>query len=170
MFLTGCEHIIQDNEILVSKTDLKGRITYANTTFLKFSGYSKRQVMGAPHNIVRHPHMPKYVFKLLWDTLAEKKEVFAYILNRSANGDHYWVFAHVTPSRDSADRIVGYHSNRRSINRKVVDTVIAPLYDGLLRAEQRHSNPNEGMAASAKMMADTLTGMGKSYDEFIFSL
>jgi PAS domain S-box-containing protein len=168
--VTGVERILLADEIIVSKTDLKGRITYANDVFYRLSGLTPRQVIGSPHNIIRHPIMPRCVFKLLWETVAVGREIFAYVNNRAVNGDHYWVFAHVTASRDESGQIVGYHSSRRSVERRVVDGVIVPLYDQLRREEQRHASPKDGMAASMKTMTETLAGMGKSYDEFIFSL
>jgi PAS domain S-box-containing protein len=96
--LTGVERTFVENEIIVSKTDLKGRITYANDVFIKLAGFTETELLGQPHSIIRHPEMPRCVFKLLWDTIAEGGEIFAYVVNRSKNGDHYWVFAHVTPT------------------------------------------------------------------------
>jgi len=168
--LSGLERILGDDDLIVSKTDLKGKITYANENFLRFAGYPLRQILGAPHNIVRHPDMPRCVFKLLWDTLGQGKEIFAYVVNRAANGDHYWVLAHVTTSRDLEGRTIGYHSNRRSVDRRALDGVIIPLYRQLLDEEARHANPKDGMTASHALLTDTLARMGKTYDEFIFSL
>ena len=95
---TGIERTFGEDEIIVSKTDLKGRITYANQVFLRIPGYTEKEVLGQPHNIIRHPDMPRCVFKLLWDTLEARREIFAYVINMACNGDHYWVFAHVTPT------------------------------------------------------------------------
>jgi len=78
---TGMERRFEEDEIIVSKTDLKGRITYANQVFLRVAGYSEKEVLGQPHNLIRHPDMPRCVFKLLWDTLEAKREIFAYVLN-----------------------------------------------------------------------------------------
>ncbi|MBT3307547.1 MAG: PAS domain S-box protein [Alphaproteobacteria bacterium] len=82
--LTGVERFFEDDEIIVSKTDLKGRVTYANRVFLRLAGYTEQEVLGQPHSIIRHPEMPRCVFKLLWDTLEDGKEIFAYVINRSA--------------------------------------------------------------------------------------
>lgn len=168
--LTGIERFFDKNEIIVSKTDTKGHITYANQTFLKIAGYVESEVMGAPHSILRHPDMPRCVFKLLWDTLADKKELFAYVVNRTKNGDHYWVFAHVTPSYDAKGAIDGYHSNRRVPDKKIVDTVINPLYRTLREEENRHPNRKDGMMSAYNMLGATLQKKGVGYDEFIFSL
>jgi PAS domain S-box-containing protein len=110
---TGVENLLGEEELIVSKTDLKGRITYANDVFIRMAKYSYAELMGAPHSLIRHPDMPRSVFKLLWDTLQAKQEIFAYVVNLAKDGSHYWVFAHVTPTFDERGTIVGYHSNRR---------------------------------------------------------
>ena len=92
------ESPFDENEIIVSKTDTRGRITYANDVFSRVSRFGVAELLGAPHSIIRHPDMPRCVFKLLWDTIQAKQEIFAYVVNMAKNGDHYWVFAHVTPS------------------------------------------------------------------------
>lgn len=168
--LTGTERTFNKDEIIVSKTDLKGRITYANRTFLKIAGYEERDVIGAPHSLIRHPDMPRCVFKLLWDTLEAKKEIFAYVINRSANGDHYWVFAHVTPSFDGEGNITGYHSNRRVADKRVLDQTIIPLYRALLEIENKKDNRKEGMNDGVSHLADLLKQKGVGYDELVFSL
>jgi PAS domain S-box-containing protein len=121
--LSGRERTFGEDEIIVTKTDPKGRITYANDVFLRVAGYTEAEVLGKAHNLVRHPEMPRCVFKYLWDTIASGEEVFAYVLNRARNGDHYWVFAHVTPTFDQHNRIVAYHSNRRSPSREAVGMI-----------------------------------------------
>ena len=100
--VTGTERFFQPDEIIVSKTDLKGAITYANRLFLSLADYTEQEVLDAPHSIVRHPEMPRCIFKLLWGTIQSGNEIFAYVMNRSKNGDHYWVLAHVTPSYDAS--------------------------------------------------------------------
>ena len=121
MNLRGNEKSMEADDIIVSKTDLKGRITYANQTFLSIAEYSLAEVMGAPHSIVRNEAMPRCVFQLLWERLQNGNEVFAYVVNSTKGGDHYWVLAHVTPSRDHEGNIVGYHSNRRKPSPGAVD-------------------------------------------------
>ena len=78
---TGIENILGEEELIVSKTDLKGRITYANDIFIRMAKYSWKELVGAPHSLVRHPDMPRCVFRLLWDTLQAKQEIFAYVVN-----------------------------------------------------------------------------------------
>lgn len=168
--LTGVELTFGQEEIIVSKTDLKGNITYANEVFLRLAGYTEDEVMYQPHSLIRHPDMPRAVFKLLWDTLATGKEIFAYVVNKAKNGDHYWVLAHVTPSYDSGGEIIGYHSNRRVPDPNTVQTVIAPLYKQLLDIENSHENRKEGMNAAFAALVSLLEEKGVGYDELIFSL
>jgi len=168
--LTGVERFFDDNELIVSKTDLKGKLTYVNDVFLRLADYTEKECIGAPHSKIRNPEMPRCIFKLLWDTIQDGKEIFAYVVNRSGNGDHYWVLAHVTPSRDASGSIVGYHSNRRTPNREILDGTIIPLYKQLLAEEQRHPNSKDGMEASMKMISDLLEQKGVGYGEFIAGL
>lgn len=166
---TGRARTFGENEIIVSKTDLKGRITYANDVFLKVADFTEPEVIGQPHSIVRHPDMPRAVFKLLWDVVEAKREIFAYVKNMAKNGDHYWVFAHVTPSLNSRGEIIGYHSNRRSPTDAQV-TAIEPIYQALLAEEKRHANAKDGLAASMRLLQDTIAKTGMPYEEFIFTV
>ncbi len=168
--LTGVERTFGEDEIIVSKTDLKGKLIYANHVFVEISGYTEDQIIGKPHNMIRHPDMPRCIFKLLWDTIGDGRELFAYVMNRCKNGDHYWVLAHVTPSFASGGEIIGYHSNRRVPNRDVLDRTIIPLYKKLKAEENSHSSPKDGLEASMKMLLGVVEGSGMPYEEFIFSL
>lgn len=165
--LTGVERFFADDEIIVSKIDLKGRITYCNRIFMKIAGYTEQECLGQPHSIIRHPDMPRSVFKLLWDTIQIGEEIFAYVINRCKNGDYYWVYAHVTPSFDKDGQISGYHSNRRVPDKAIVDEAIAPLYKQLVEEEQRHANRKDGMAASGQMIEAMLAEQSVAYNEFI---
>jgi len=167
--LTGVERFFDEDELIASKTDTKGRVTYANDVFLRLAGYTEKEIMGQPHSIIRHPDMPRCVFKLLWDTISTGQEIFAYVVNRSKNGDHYWVLAHVTATMDRSGTIIGYHSSRRVPNRLALEQV-KPLYAQLMDEEARHANGKEAMAASTQMLLDTLSGMGVGYGELIYAL
>lgn len=166
---TGAERFFGEEEIIVSKTNLKGIITYANQVFLKISGYSEEELLGQNHNIIRHPSMPRCVFKLLWDTLEAKREVFAYVVNMSKGGDHYWVHAHVTPTFGADGRVLGYHSNRRVPERDAV-AAATDLYAALLAEEQKYPDWREGMTAGGRMLGGLLASKNMEYDEFFFSL
>lgn len=166
---TGREVFFGENELIVSKTDLRGRITYANQVFLRVAEYSEEEVLGQPHNMIRCPDMPRCVFKLLWDTIESGKEIFAYVVNMTKRGDHYWVFAHVTPTFDVNGKITGYHSNRRVPNRKSVETM-KELYKMLLAEEARHADAKLGMLAAYDLLVKILGDKRVEYGEFVFSV
>ncbi len=164
------EHFFSDNDIIVSKTNLKGHITYANDVFLNISGYREDEILGMPHSIIRHPDMPRAIFKLMWNTIQEGREIFAYSKNRTKDGGFYWVLAHVTPSHDRQGNIQGFHSNRRVPDRDIVMEKITPLYATLCAAENRHANARKGLAASWRLLNTYLNDLGIAYDEFIHTL
>jgi len=166
---TQQELFFGEDELIVSKTDTSGRITYANDVFLRMAQISEAQALGAAHSVIRHPDMPRAVFKLLWDTLAKGEEIFAYVKNLAANGDYYWVLAHVTPSYDADHVLTGYHSNRRVPTREAVPT-ISGLYEQLLAIEGQAANRKQGMENATAALIDLLNGKGTSYAEFVFSL
>ncbi len=170
MALTGVERFFDEDEIIVSKTDLKGRVKYANKIFLEIAGFSEREVLEQPHAIIRHPDMPRCVFKLLWDTIQDGQEIFAYVINRSKNGDHYWVHAHVTPSFDPSGKIIAYHSTRRVPARAIVENAIIPLYQALKAEEEKYGNRKEGMLKSGEMVATHLKQQAMEYDEWVAKL
>jgi PAS domain S-box-containing protein len=160
----GKERTFADHDIIVSKTDTRGIITYANDIFLKIADYTYDEVINKPHNIIRHPDMPKAVFKLLWDRLKAEQEIFAYVINRTKYGDYYWVFAHVTPTFDAQNKVIGYHSNRRSPKRKAVETIDS------LYAQLRTLEASEGIERSFAALHEQFHSKNTSYDEFILSL
>jgi PAS domain S-box-containing protein len=165
----GVERFFGDDEIIVSKTDLQGKITYANDVFIRVSGYEEAELIGAPHSLIRHPEMPRAVFKLLWDTLAGGHEIFAYVNNMARTGDNYWVLAHVTPSFDRDGAIIGYHSNRRVPDPDKVAKV-KPLYAALLAAERQHADRRDGLVASVALLEGILAQAGLRYDEWVWTL
>ena len=167
--LTGVERRFGEQEILVSKTDLAGRVTYANRVFLRIAGYDEDEILGQAHSIIRHPDMPRCVFHFLWERIEAGHEVFAYVVNRASNGDHYWVLAHVTPTFNADGRIVGYHSNRRCPERAAIDAV-AKIYAALRAEEEQHDSRKAAIAAGRELLDRTLADAGVTYDEFVFSL
>ena len=152
------------DDFIVSKTDTKGRITYCNEIFMDMAKMPESELLGKPHNIIRHPDMPKVVFKLLWDYIQNGKEIFAYVKNMSADGSFYWVYANVTPSYDRNNNIIGYYSVRIKPSQKALK-IIKPLYEKLKSLET-----GGGMAASEAYLNDLLNEKGVTYDEFIVSI
>ncbi len=110
--VTGKEIELRENQLLISRTDPHGRIEYVNAEFAEISGFSEDELIGQPHNIVRHPDMPAAVFADLWSDLRAGRPWVGIIQNRCKNGDSYWVEAHVSPICEE-DRIVAYLSTRR---------------------------------------------------------
>ena len=158
------EIFMQENDFIVSKTDTKGRITYGNEVFIKMSGYSEKELLGAPHSILRHKDMPKVVFKLLWNQIKANKPINAYVKNLTKQGDFYWVFANVTASINQKQNILGYYSVRRKPSKKALETVEG-LYKNLLEIER-----NQGLDQSEKALKDILNKAGVGYDEFVLNL
>lgn len=135
---------------------------------MRIAGYEEEEIIGKPHNIIRHPDMPKSVFKLLWDRIKEGHEIFAYVINMSKNGDHYWVLAHVTPTFDESSKITGFHSNHRVPRREAIE-FISGIYKKLSEEEARHDTPKKATEAAFQMLNNILKDKGITYDEFIFS-
>jgi len=121
---------------IVSETDAKGKITYCNDYFMEVSGYNEEELIGKAHNIVRHPDMPKVVFKLLWETISAGKNINALIKNLAKDGRYYWIFTEFEIRKNTATgEIIGYHAARKSISKHVIE-VIADLYAELLEIEK----------------------------------
>jgi PAS domain S-box-containing protein len=162
------ERIMADNEVIISKTDKKGKITYGNRTFQDYSGFTEVDFLGIQHNIVRHPDMPRAVFKLLWDEVQAGREVFAFVKNLCKDGSFYWVFANVTPSYDLQNNIVGYFSVRRKPNRQALPQV-ANLYQKMLNAEHQ-AGSRDAVQASTQILRDALCSAGLSYGKWVLNL
>ena len=105
---------------LISTTDLKGIITYCNDAFVEVSGYDSQELLGAPHNLVRHPDVPSAVFAHRWQPLKSGEPWMGIVKNRRKNGDHYWVNAYVTPILDEQGKVSGYESVRTRPEREQI--------------------------------------------------
>ncbi|MCC6535372.1 MAG: PAS domain-containing protein, partial [Burkholderiales bacterium] len=122
--ITQQEWVLRDGTTIVSKTDLKGRISYVNDDFIEASGYTEAELMGEPHNLVRHPDMPEEAFSDLWVTLKQGKPWTGLVKNRRKNGDYYWVMANATPMLEGGS-VVGYMSVRSKPERAQVEAAEA---------------------------------------------
>ena len=165
---TSVEKVMREDDFIVSMTDTKGRITYGNRIFIEFSGYSEKELLGTQHNIIRHPDMPRAVFKLLWDKIQNKEECFAYVKNMAKDGSFYWVFTNVTPTFDLSGNITGYLSVRRKPKQSGIQTVTG-LYAAMLEAERR-AGPANAIATSSKILTDLLKEKSLSYDELVLAI
>jgi PAS domain S-box-containing protein len=165
---TNHEIIMDDNDFIVSKTDLKGRITYANRVFMSIAGYTESELLNVQHNIIRHPDMPRGVFRLLWNMIEAGQECFAYVKNMAKNGDFYWVYANVTVDYDSHGKPIGYFSVRRKPSRQGIEAITG-VYQEMMRIEQQ-AGPREAPDASIQWLVDLLESKGTTYEEFIHTL
>lgn len=165
---TQVERILADDAFIISKTDIKGKIIYGNRTFNDYSGFSEKEYLGVQHNIVRHPDMPRAVFKLLWDEVQAGREVFAFVKNLCKDGSFYWVFANVTPSYDMNGNLIGYFSVRRKPNRQTLP-LVANLYQQMLNAE-RQAGTRDAIQASTDILLAALTSANSSYENWVLKL
>ncbi|MBT4030685.1 MAG: PAS domain-containing protein [Campylobacteraceae bacterium] len=160
------EKILIDEEIqldpkryIVSETDEKGRITFCNDYFIEICGYSKEELIGSPHNIIRHPDMPKVVFKLLWETIKQGKNINAVVKNRAKDGRYYWIFTEFESRRDvDTNEIIGYTASRKTISKHIIE-VIANLYSKLLVIEE-----TQGIEESEKYLIEFLREQGEDIE------
>ncbi|WP_458700729.1 PAS domain-containing protein [Sulfurospirillum sp. 1307] len=128
--MAGSEKILDDTALLVSETDKSGKIIYANDLFLDMSEFPLEELIGKPHNIVRHPDMPKSAFKELWETVKSGKVWEGFVKNKTKNGNYYWVFATVFPfGKDH------YLSVRKMASREEIEKY-EKLYQKMRKAER----------------------------------
>ncbi len=170
MATSGREIFFDKDDLIVSKTNLKGHLTYMNHTFLEVAGYTEAELIGKPHNAIRHSDMPRCVFKLLWDKLQSGSEIFAYVINVTKSGNYYWVIAHVTPSYGGNGEVVGYHSTRRVPDSRIIKEIIIPLYRDLKATEESIGNRKDGLAASYEQLMGILSEKELEYEEFVAQL
>ncbi|MDD5359685.1 MAG: PAS domain-containing protein [Sulfurovaceae bacterium] len=130
------EYYFKDG-LIISSTDLKGIVTYANRTFCEISGYSKEELIGSNHNIIRHPDMPKAAFEDLWDTISLGRDWEGVVKNLRKDGRYYWVYTFITPIKNG-DSIVGYSATRRPTKKDELEKAIA-IYSDLLAKELSES-------------------------------
>ncbi|BAE52358.1 methyl-accepting chemotaxis protein [Paramagnetospirillum magneticum] len=149
--ITNHEIELPEGTILVSKTDLGGRITFVNQAFIEISGYTEEELIGAPHNLVRHPHMPPVAFADLWNTIKAGKPWEGIVKNRAKNGDHYWVRANATPEMEGG-QITGYISIRTAPTRAQVEAA-EHLYEQVRSGKARNIKVEEGRVLSTTAAA-----------------
>jgi PAS domain S-box-containing protein len=150
---------------IMSKTDLYGTIEYANEVFVDVCGYEDYELMAQPHNIVRHPDMPKVVFKVLWENIQKGNQFHGIVKNLAKSGRYYWVITNFEYSRDENGNIVNYIARRKAVPQDVITKHIEPLYKKLLQIEQA-----SGVDASEKYLIGFLEEEGLSYVELITKL
>lgn len=160
---------LSDDEFIVSKTDPEGRLTYANRVFMEIASYSEPEILGKQHNVIRHPDMPRGVFRLLWNTIKQEKEFFGFVKNLCADGRYYWVFANVTPDYDRQGNLIGYLSVRRKPPETAIDAII-PIYTEMLKIEHNSSSKKTAPDESIAYLESKLKATHASYQDFVLSL
>ena len=158
---TGNEIKLDPKRYIVSKTDLSGKIMYANEYFTEVSGYSEYQLIGTPHNILRHPDMPKVIFYLMWKRLKNGENMIAVVKNLAKNGDHYWVTTGFDIKHNRMGNVRHYIAFRQAAPKHVIKE-IEPLYTKLLRIEKER-----GFPASIDYFNLFLKEKNMDYDQFI---
>lgn len=158
--INGQEVLFDEHNLIVSMTDAKGKITYVNNIFCQIAGYSRNELIGAPHNIVRHPDMPRVIFKLLWDTVLSGKPVRVFVKNRTKDGNYYWVKAYVAPIIEKGE-IVRITSYKKQIS-SFVKQEITKLYKVLQEHEKSHS-----LNETFEFMLRYLKDRNLTYEQFI---
>ena len=144
---------VNSKKEILSETDPAGKTTYANAYFVELSGYPEEELMGKPHNIVRHPDMPKTVFKLLWDNLRAGRAYKAIVKNRRKDGKYYWVYSEYKPLYNDMKKIRGYRSHRWPVPKKALEEV-ETLYKKLLDLEETKSQKEAEMFLELKLHND----------------
>ena len=146
--VTNDEYVLPDGEVIISRTDIKGRVTYVNESFVQSSGFSREEAMGKAHNIVRHPDMPPVAFEDLWNTIKEGQPWSALVKNRRKDGGFYWVRANVTPMVENG-QISGYMSVRTKPGRAEVAA-----------AEELYRKMREGQALGIMLKGGEIRRLG----------
>lgn len=149
-------------KVILSKTDPKGFILYANEAFIDISGYDEYELIGQSHNIIRHPDMPKVIFKVLWDTIKNGENIHAIVKNMSKSGRYYWVITDFKTIYDNDKNITAYFATRKSIPQEILTKYIIPLYSKLLHIEEA-----SGVDASEAYLTGFLEERNKTYTEYI---
>lgn len=153
---------LDPSKYIVSKTDTRGVIQYANDYFIEVCGYTEDELIGSPHNIIRHPDMPKIMFKIMWERIQKGKDVKVLVKNLAKDGRFYWVTTKFEPNLDPiTNEIVSHTAFRKAVDKKAVDKII-PIYHELLKIEKKSD-----MEASERYLKIYLENLELSYDQFI---
>jgi len=158
------EIVFSKKKFIVSKTDTQGNILFINKNFCDISGYSEEELIGSPHNVLRHPDMPKAIFFLVWNSLLSGREVSGVVKNLAKSGEYYWVIADFSIKRDDQGQIKSFTAFRRAAPNQVIEH-IEELYTTMLNIEKKH-----GMEGSLSYLEAYLEEHEMSYDTFLGNL
>ncbi|CEN32944.1 PAS sensor protein [Capnocytophaga canimorsus] len=159
------EVVWDKSQTIMSSTDRFGNITNVNQAFVDVSEYDAVELIGKPHNIIRHPDMPKIVFKVLWDNILAGRNFHAIIKNLTKTGKYYWVITDFVTQRNILGEVIGIEAKRRSVEQRVIDEHIAPLYQTLLKLEKLG-----GMELSSRYFKGFLDRQKKNYPDYVMDI
>jgi PAS domain-containing protein len=150
--LTGKERQVKISEIISTRTDPQGLIAFANAAFLQVTGFTSDEVLGKPHNIVRHPDVPRCIYSVLWQSLRDGETFFGVTKNHTKSGDHYWTFGYFHPDiKIGSSEVVGYRSTRKGFH----DTQLKQSFDELF-SEVRQAELAQPRAEQVKAGLEAL--------------
>lgn len=147
---------------IVSEMDAQGKITYCNDYFVQVSGYSREEMLGKKHHIIRHPDMPKVLIKRMAQYVEEGRNINAVVKNMAKDGRNYWVFTEFSRRIDlDTQQVIGYTASRKAVSKRVVE-VISSFYERLLEIERRN-----GLEASERYLNSFLKEKGIEFDSLM---
>ena len=162
------ETTVTNIDLIVSKADIEGNITYVNPIFIKISGYTHGELLGKPHSILRHPNMPKVIFKYLWKNIQNGNDVVSYVKNLCKNGSYYWVIATVKTAKNPDGSFRNYMSTRRCITEKARE-IITKLYSELKNAEENNSIEDSQKLFDTFLIQNNITN-SEEFNNFMTNL
>jgi len=164
--VTGHEIILSPHDTIQSRTDTRGVITFANPTFARISGYTRDELVGAPHSIIRHPGMPRGVFYAMWQIIQGGEEFYGFVNNRCKNGDNYWVLARVAPHWNSKGELDAFSSVRMMPKREAV-AEWSKVYERLIKVEQALPREKQVAAGYEAVLKHVRKSGAKSLHELV---
>jgi PAS domain S-box-containing protein len=148
-------------EVIVSRTDIKGNIIYYNSTFSKVNGFKGASVINQPHNIIRHPDMPKTIFNIVWKVILNGFPIQAIVKNKTKDNKYYWTMLQWKPQRDKNNNIVSFVAEGKQAPEKIIK-IIEPLYSMLHEIEKEH-----GMESAIRYLHSYLDEKGMTYSQYL---
>lgn len=160
---------LEDEQLFVCKTDVKGLISYASKPFLEFNDYCEKQILGKHLEELLHPLVPQSLTNYMWSELRANREVFVYLKYRIRPEDSYWVFTNVTPGYAPSGEQKEFFFAQRKPSEQAL-SVIEPLYEEMQHKEATIGDTNERLSASFNLLKEAITQLGGNYEEFILGL
>jgi len=148
-------------EVIISRTDIEGNIIYCNSTFSKINGFKGASVINQPHNIIRHPEMPKTIFDIVWKVISNGLPIQAIIKNRTKDNKYYWTMLDWRPQRDNNNNVISFIAEGKQAPQKIID-IIEPLYKMLYDIEKEH-----GEESALLYLRSYLDEKGMTYSQYL---